>query len=678
VINMEIEETFKKLEPILGKEKLESLWLEYLLYPDDRREIEGILKALSAKYLEEKFEKKKVLLVPPSTNILQGEYNLGTVCYGERSFGDFGIREDEWIQHVGIFGRTGSGKTNVAFLILKNLVEKKKPFLIFDWKRNYRDLFNCPEGSDLLVFTVGRNVAPFYFNPLVPPEGTLPSVWLKKLIEIMCHAYYLGEGVAFLLQKAIDSIFREANIYEGSRKYPTLLDVKKWLENYKARGREAQWMDSALRLVGTLCYGEMGRILNSAGANRIDNILEKNVVFELDALTNADKIFFIESLILWIHHFRLQEVARERFKHAILIEEAHHILFRKKQSKESIMDTILREIRELGESIILIDQHPSLISIPSLGNTNCTIAMSLKHGLDVNAISTAMLLPDDQREYLGMLETGSGIVRVQNRVAKPFLVRFPLFNIKKGSVSDEEIRRKMLGYLGNSADILPDEMKMEDIRDIREEDKSRNNNIQITEDEKALLIDILDNPISGIAERYKRLSFSIYKGNRLKDALLSNRIIESHNIPTLEGRTIYVEITEKGEIILREMGYSIERTRQGGPEHEYWKHRIAHFLRCKGYTVEIEKPIGAGKTVDIVASRDKESMAFEIETGKSDLDENMQKNICCDFSRIIFVPLNATAEGEIYKTAKGLHICDSQKIEVLQLKGIFRVFSNKI
>jgi len=417
---MEIEETFKKLEPILGKEKLESLWLEYLLYPDDRREIEGILKALSAKYLEEKFEKKKVLLVPPSTNILQGEYNLGTVCYGERSFGDFGIREDEWIQHVGIFGRTGSGKTNVAFLILKNLVEKKKPFLIFDWKRNYRDLFNCPEGSDLLVFTVGRNVAPFYFNPLVPPEGTLPSVWLKKLIEIMCHAYYLGEGVAFLLQKAIDSIFREANIYEGSRKYPTLLDVKKWLENYKARGREAQWMDSALRLVGTLCYGEMGRILNSAGANRIDNILEKNVVFELDALTNADKIFFIESLILWIHHFRLQEVARERFKHAILIEEAHHILFRKKQSKESIMDTILREIRELGESIILIDQHPSLISIPSLGNTNCTIAMSLKHGLDVNAISTAMLLPDDQREYLGMLETGSGIVRVQNRVASRF------------------------------------------------------------------------------------------------------------------------------------------------------------------------------------------------------------------------------------------------------------------
>lgn len=440
---MEIEDTFNKLKPIVGKEKLESLWMEYLLYPEQRREIEGIVKALTAKYLDESYEKKKVFLVPPSSEITRGEYPLGTVHYGDKNYGDFGIREEEWIQHIGIFGRTGSGKTNVAFLITKNLLEKQKPFLIFDWKRNYRDLLSLDNKSDLLVFTVGRDTAPFYFNPLIPPEGTLPTVWLKKLIEIMCHAYYLGEGVAFLLQKAIDSVFRERGIYAGLLDYPSLFDIKEWLERYKARGREAQWMDSALRLVGTLCYGEMGRILSAKSAISIKEILKKNVVFELDALTNSDKTFFIESLILWIHHFRLQEETREIFKHAILIEEAHHILFRKKQSKESIMDTILREIRELGESIILIDQHPSLISIPSLGNTNCTIAMSLKHGLDINAISTAMLLQDDQKEYLSMLETGSGIVRVQNRVVKPFLVKFPHFHIQKGSVTDEEIRRKM-------------------------------------------------------------------------------------------------------------------------------------------------------------------------------------------------------------------------------------------
>jgi len=336
----------------------------------------------------------------------------------------------------------------------------------------------------------------------------------------------------------------------------------------------------------------------------------------------------------------------------------------------------LREIRELGESIILIDQHPSLISIPSLGNTNCTIAMSLKHGLDVNSISTAMLLQDDQKEYLGMLETGWGIVRVQNRVAKPFLVKFPHFSIKKGSVSDEYIRRKMDGYSGNSADILPDEMISGDIRHIREEDKSQKNNIKITEEEKTLLIDILEHPISGIAERFKRLSFSIYKGNRTRDILISQGIIESHDIPTYKGRIKYLEITEKGENILREIGYSMERTRRGGPEHEYWKHRIADLFKSKGYTVEKEKPIGEGKTVDIAASRDEEKIALEIETGKSDIAGNILKYSEEKFSRLILIPINSKARTEVHRLFDKALPDILGKIEILGPKELFQQFSS--
>jgi len=41
-----------------------------------------------------------------------------------------------------------------------------------------------------------------------------------------------------------------------------------------------------------------------------------------------------------------------------------------------------------------------------------------------------------------------------------------------------------------------------------------------------------------------------------------------------------------------EVGYKITRRREGGPEHEYWKYRIAEYLRQKGYKIEIENPIG--------------------------------------------------------------------------------------
>jgi hypothetical protein len=62
-----------------------------------------------------------------------------------------------------------------------------------------------------------------------------------------------------------------------------------------------------------------------------------------------------------------------------------------------------------GESIIFLDQHPSLISTPSLGNSYCTIAMNLKHGNDTSAIGRAMLLNEELRECLGRLPVGEAL-----------------------------------------------------------------------------------------------------------------------------------------------------------------------------------------------------------------------------------------------------------------------------
>ena len=106
-----------------------------------------------------------------------------------------------------------------------------------------------------------------------------------------------------------------------------------------------------MRAVEVLCFGEMGIVLNSPRPFDITKLLDRRVILELDALTNADKTFLIESLLLWIHHYRMGRPQREEFRHAIVIEEAHHILLRKKQEvtgEETVTDVLLREIRELG------------------------------------------------------------------------------------------------------------------------------------------------------------------------------------------------------------------------------------------------------------------------------------------------------------------------------------------
>lgn len=647
---MKIEDIFKKLKPISEKD-LDMLWQEYILADTKtQKSMEDLLRLVLAKNLGETFEEKEILLEPPPKELSQGEYPLGVVHYGKEGFHWFGMREKEWIQHVGIFGRSGSGKTNVAFLIVLNLLKHGKPFLVFDWKRNYRDLLSLDCSGEILVFTVGRSVSPFHFNPLIPPPGTPPTIWLKKLIEIMCHSYFLGEGVAYLLQKAIDTVYTQFGVYEGkNRVHPTLKDVKDYLEGYKAKGRESAWMDSALRAVGVLCFGEVGKVLNQREDLQMEELLRKNAVLELDALTNSDKTFLIESLLLWIHHYRMAQGGREKFKHAILIEEAHHILLRKKQEimgEEAITDVILREIRELGEAIILLDQHPSLISKPALGNTYTTIAMNLKHRADISMISDSLLLDMDRTRYLGKLDIGMAMVKLQGRWFDPFLVKFPLVRIEKGVITDEEVNKRMKGLIETDPKVSMDRGELTEpdsygrgvFRVSLSEGKGKEEGFSGCE--ALLLKDIGKHRFSSTSDRYARLGLNAYQGNKAKDSLINKGLIEARDFPTQTGRIKLLIPTEKGMALLRSLGVNPHIShRTGGPDHEYWKGKLADYFRERGYRVTEEKPIGGGKTVDLVAESDEERIAIEVETGKSDAFYNLTKDLKEEFDKVIVVNL---------------------------------------
>jgi len=648
-----IDDLLSKLKPVIGEKQANSLWM---MYHSERQKqyAESLIYLLSAKHLNETFEKKEILLSPIPKELAKGDYPLGTVLHGKKTLYPFGLMEEEWIHHVAIFGRSGSGKTMVAFNVLWNFLCKFKPFLIFDWKRNYRDLLSFSE--TIRVFTIGREPSFFFWNPLITPPGILPTTWIRKLSEILCHAYFLGEGVSYLLMKAIDAVFGEFDIHEDSMEYPTFKDVFLWINNYKSRGREAQWLDSTKRALAVLCYGEFGKALNVEKSIAIENLLEENVIIELDALTKADKTFFIEALLLWIHNYRLGQKARETFKHAILIEEAHHILLRKQQEQhgeETVTDVILREIRELGESIILIDQHPSLISKPAIGNTYTTIAMNLKHGADIDTLSSSLLLNPSELEYLGELPIGFAIVKLQGRWFKPFLVQFPHFPLIKGAVTDKDVKKRMAGYSGYLTLKMGDCSEPEAVRDIFGDE--RRNDFELNNLEERFLEAVMENPLSGTVEIYERLKINPYNGNRVKRNLLREGFLHESEISTKKGRIKPLHPTAKAIEHFGKAALGDRKIGNPGPEHEYWKKIVAGHYRKLGYDVEVEKHIGDGRFADIAARNENENIAIEIETGKSDAIYNIRKDIDAGFDRVVSVALNDESQKKI---ASALNFAD--------------------
>ena len=537
-----------RLRPILGA-RMDQIYAAYLAEDaDGRDQIEHYLELLAAKYIPQSLGQDEAELIPPSQEQARGEYPLGWVTYSGKNLYEFGLRENEWIQHMAILGRSGGGKTNLGFQILTGLKKKGKPFLVFDWKRNYRDLLVLPEFEAVEVYTIGRNTAPLTFNPLIPPVGTDPKSWLKKLNEVIAHAYCLGNGVLFLLQQAVDAVYEEAGVYDGTvQEWPTFKDVLVEARGMDTRGREAGWLSSALRALSSLCFGGMGELLNSCNNRSIDHILDSNVILELDGLSQADKTFFVQACLLYLHSKKIAENVREHFDRCVLIEEAHHILSGQRTSligAESVMDTVYREIREFGISLVLLDQMPSKLSGFALANSYAVICMNMSNRADINAMAQTLLL-DSSMDVLGTLEVGEAVVKLQGRIARPFQISIPEFKIQKGRMTDSDIREHM-------QQLVPDiinEMTHTNVNSTGTETLGQLDEALpgLNKSEIEFLMDVEQYPDSGVAARYERLGLSVRQGQKLIKKLFEEGLIEQQLETTETGRVRVIRLTEKGK-----------------------------------------------------------------------------------------------------------------------------------
>lgn len=711
----EVEAVCKKLKPIIGT-KADTLWHMYLAEDEiGRKDLILDIEILAEKFLKtETLSKQQILLIPPDEKESSGEFLLGDVLYNNKKLHSLYLRKEDFIKQVGIFAITGEGKTNLAYLQALQLLKSKTPFMVIDWKRSWRNLLSLkdktPELKEVQVYTIGRDALPFFWNPFRSPPGVNRELWVSTIADVLEKSHLSGPGVAYYLNKIYPKLFKQLT----SDFYPNFFDGLKEIKTMKAFERELRWKQTALRIFQSFTIGSAAKAFNSRSPVKLEELLDKPVIFELDLeIPKPLRIFFTEIILRWIHLYRLNQGEIDNLRHVLFLEEAHNLFSENSFNQESnSLENVYREIRAFGQGIVSITQHPSMLPVYVLGNCHTQIFMGLQHADDIRAARKSLFIKQDEESYPNMLQVGECIVKIKNRI-EPCLVKTPLVPVAKGLINDEWLKthnlsskfweyawkgeqgkKNFLSLQKNISAILEGK-KVEQLKNtpLESEENTQgyfqdqlkgntlvsspntakkifkagvNTGVNIDEEKRKypkeikpyhrLLIDIFENPFSTITERYKKLNLHTKFGNNCRKKLISENCILPKKIITSTGWITLFELTKKGQLVLRDLGYDFKFSSEG-IIHKFWKDKIAEYYKKQNLKVLVEEYYINGRP-DIIVMNKGKKVAVEIETGKSDFLKNINKALAAGFDEIICVATNKFIEKKIREELKSKKIKD--------------------
>jgi len=645
--------TLQKLKPFIGK-KADSLWVRYSTGDrDEKQEWTQVISLLAEKYKINPIE-EEIILPPPKKEELNGEISIGNTQYLNRTSQEFKLNLSELTRHIGIFGSTGTGKTTLAKNILRGLLKKNIPFIVFDWEKNYRDLIK--ENSQVKIFTIGTDTSPFYFNFFKMPKGISYQEHVKNVIEIFNKAYVGGAGSDSILLQVFDEAYQDNEIPTTEDAHQILISDMK---GKKLRGREMLWKQSSLRMLQFLNYGGTGRVYNVKEHYPMEKLLNDYVIFELGALANSnDKRFFIEmfTLLYWLQKEQ-EGIEDENLKHVLVFEEFHNIV--ENSQKDDLIQKIFRQIRKYGTSLIIIDQTPSLIPNPIFENLYTKITFSLNHKKNVMAIADAMFMDMDQRNYIGMLKIGQAICRLMGRYNHPFQLSIP-FKKAAQNIPDSEIKEHMKDFY---KDYNPPKAPLPQ----KEPLHTSTERFTPSPLERIFLEDTLTHPFDGADQRGKRLGLIPRDSTKLQNNLIEKGIIT----PVIIDKKKLFELTERGDDCLKKLGRKIDsRERNQGLEHRYFLEKIR-----QGKLPNNWFPFKEKADIDLVLEKEEIIIAIEIETGKNKPEQtikNLEKLIKFKADQKFMVPTNDEAFIKIKNLVPDLKLPDKDSIQIIHIRDLLK------
>ena len=410
------------------------------------------------------------------------EVQVGTVLDRFlRPAGPFTVARSTLNRHTFVCGATGGGKSQTVRALLEQLSRPPHPIpwlVIEPAKAEYARMAGRLAGlSDVLVIAPGDPAAPpGALNPLEPaslepgnPSRTFPLQSHADLVRaLFLAAFHSDEPFPQVISRALVECYEAAgwdlvlgepmerwnsasgqpvpdpdSVAPGAAtpRYPTLAALQRTARQVVAqigydediRKRVQGFVDVR---IGSLRLGTPGRFFEGGHPLDVGALLRRNVVLEIENVTNdQDKAFLMGAVLIRLYEqLRLEEKERFRheqspavLRHVVVVEEAHRLL--RNVAEESpashaleLFAGILAEVRAYGEGVIVAEQIPSKLIPDVIKNTALKVVHRLPAADDRQAVGATINLSEEQSQYVVTLEPGTAAVFADG-MDRPLLAR---------------------------------------------------------------------------------------------------------------------------------------------------------------------------------------------------------------------------------------------------------------
>ncbi len=266
----------------------------------------------------------------------------------------FYISKNDLINHIGIFGLSGFGKTTTCMQILKELSDKKYRILVFDWHGEYKEFIEKTNG-----YSVELGKDDYRLNPLMIMINNDIGEHIGFLTDMFTEAFQLSMPQSYMLRKILLDIISKNGIQGLTiSKIIDELSLKRgqYVSNYEVEIRTA-----LLRRLEPLNHGVSKKIFDTMKILSAEELLKTNISINFKNLSEEGIKRIIAFTIMRILYSHAIKHSLERT--IIVLEEARNIIPQRKYGEPPLLgEKMVSELRKHGITMIIIAQLPSQIS----------------------------------------------------------------------------------------------------------------------------------------------------------------------------------------------------------------------------------------------------------------------------------------------------------------------------